>query len=159
MHDMPSQSLLISSDHYNHGRIQLGGGQNPFLAHYVGFLTLGPKLDPLLEPPPFLLVHLRWTPFSKILDPPLITIIIVIIISTVIRIVVTITQWTRMFRVYCACRCLILENDGTPGKRVSKHHEADGERHMLTQTFLRATNTFRLEMSSPREATAFTSCK
>ena len=25
----------------------------PFLAHDVGFLTLGPKLDPLLDPPPF----------------------------------------------------------------------------------------------------------
>ena len=36
----------------------------PFLGHDVGFLTLGPKLDPLLDPPPFLLVDLRWTPVA-----------------------------------------------------------------------------------------------
>ena len=41
-----------------------GSGPPPPLGHDVGFLTLGPKLDPLLDPPPpFLLVdHLRWTP-------------------------------------------------------------------------------------------------
>ena len=50
-----------------------GGVRPPFFAHDVGFLTLGLKLDPLLDPPPlFLLVNLRWTPFSKILDSPLI---------------------------------------------------------------------------------------
>ena len=41
-----------------------GGGQGvrtPLLGHDVGFLTLGPKLDPLLDPL-FLLVDLRWTP-------------------------------------------------------------------------------------------------
>ena len=40
-----------------------GGGQGarPPLAHVVGFLTLGLKLDPLLDPP-FLLGDLRWTP-------------------------------------------------------------------------------------------------
>ena len=41
-------------------RIQGGGGvqgvRTPPLGHDVGFLTLGPKLDP---PPPFLLVDLR----------------------------------------------------------------------------------------------------
>ena len=44
-----------------------GASPPPPLAHVVGFLTLGPKLDPL-----FLPVDLRWTPppFSKILDPP-----------------------------------------------------------------------------------------
>ena len=34
-----------------------GGGvqgvRPPLLGHDVGFLTLGPKLDPLLDPPPF----------------------------------------------------------------------------------------------------------
>ena len=38
-----------------------GGGRGsgpPLLGHDVGFLTLGPKLDP---PPFFLLVDLRWT--------------------------------------------------------------------------------------------------
>ena len=34
-----------------------GGGARgsgpPLLGHDVGFLTLGPKLDPLLDPPPF----------------------------------------------------------------------------------------------------------
>ena len=41
-----------------HWRIQgIRGSGPPFLAHYVGFLTLGPQLDPL-----FLLVNLRWTP-------------------------------------------------------------------------------------------------
>ena len=49
-----------------------GSGPPPPLGHDVGFLTLGPKLDPLLDPPPpYLLVDLRWTPLSKILDPPL----------------------------------------------------------------------------------------
>ena len=38
-----------------------GGPDSPFLAHVLGFLTLGPKLDPLLD-----------LPFSKILDPPLV---------------------------------------------------------------------------------------
>ena len=55
-----------------------GGGSRgsgpPLLCHDVGFLTLGPKLDPRLAPP-FLLVDLIWTPppppLSKILDPPL----------------------------------------------------------------------------------------
>ena len=38
------------------------GSGPPLLGHDVGFLTLGPKLDPLLDPPPFfLLVDLRWT--------------------------------------------------------------------------------------------------
>ena len=36
----------------------------PLLGHDVGFLTLGPKLDPLLNPPPLLLVDLRWTPVA-----------------------------------------------------------------------------------------------
>ena len=49
------------------------GSEPPFLAHVVGFLTLGLKLAPLLPPPLFLLVDLSWTPlFSKILDPPLV---------------------------------------------------------------------------------------
>ena len=51
-----------------------GGPDPPFFTHFVELLTLGPKLDPLLDPPPlFLLVDLRWTPppLSKILDPPL----------------------------------------------------------------------------------------
>ena len=47
-----------------------GGGRGsgpPFLlGHDVGFLTLGPKLDPLLDPPPFfLLVDIRWTPVAE----------------------------------------------------------------------------------------------
>ena len=43
-------------------RIQRGGGSRPpLLGHDVGFLTLGPKLDP---PPFFLLVDLRWTPVA-----------------------------------------------------------------------------------------------
>ena len=47
-------------------RIQGGGGGTggldpPPLCHDVGFLTLGPKLDPRLAPP-FLLVDLIWTP-------------------------------------------------------------------------------------------------
>ena len=46
-----------------------GGGvqgvRPPFLAHVVGFLTLGLKLDRSWTPF-FLLVDLRWTPFSKI---------------------------------------------------------------------------------------------
>ena len=44
-----------------------GGGpgvRTPFLAHDEGFLKLGPKLDPLLDPL-FLLVDLRWTPLFK----------------------------------------------------------------------------------------------
>ena len=41
------------------------GSAPPLLGHDVGFLTLGPKLDPLLDPPPlFLLVDLRWTPVA-----------------------------------------------------------------------------------------------
>ena len=36
-----------------------GSGPPPLLGHDVGFLTLGPKLDP-----PFLLVDLRWTPVA-----------------------------------------------------------------------------------------------
>ena len=35
------------------------------LGHDVGFLTLGTKLDPLLAPPLFLLVDLRWIPPFK----------------------------------------------------------------------------------------------
>ena len=58
----------------NHGQIQGGRGPGgpdlPFLAHDVGFLTLGPKLDPFLDPP-FLLVDLRWTlPFRNSLIRP-----------------------------------------------------------------------------------------
>ena len=42
------------------------GSAPPFLAHVVGFLTLGLKLDPLLDPPPFLLVDRRCPPpFQK----------------------------------------------------------------------------------------------
>ena len=41
----------------------------PLLCHDVGFLTLGPKLDPRLAPPPFLLVDLI-CPLSKILIRP-----------------------------------------------------------------------------------------
>ena len=37
-----------------------GSGPSPLLGHDVGFLTLGPKLDP----PPFLLVDLRWAPVA-----------------------------------------------------------------------------------------------
>ena len=41
-----------------------GGGSRrsglPLFDHDIGFLTLRPKLDPLLDPP-FLLVDLRWT--------------------------------------------------------------------------------------------------
>ena len=40
----------------NHGRIQGAGSRGPgppFLAHVVSVLTLGPKLDPLLDPPFF----------------------------------------------------------------------------------------------------------
>ena len=48
---------ISSEDITMHGRIGGGGVQGvrtiPFLAHVVGFLTLGPKLDPLLEPPVF----------------------------------------------------------------------------------------------------------
>ena len=48
-------------------RIQGGGGSRgsgpPLLGHDVGFLTLGPKLDPLLDPP-FFLVDLRWAPVA-----------------------------------------------------------------------------------------------
>ena len=40
--------------------IPAGGPEPPLLGHDVGFLTLGPKLDP----PPFLLVDLRWTPVA-----------------------------------------------------------------------------------------------
>ena len=40
-----------------------GGVRTPLLHHDVVFLTLGPKLDPLLGPP-FLLVDLRWTPVA-----------------------------------------------------------------------------------------------
>ena len=47
-----------------HGRIQGEGSAPPFFAHVVGFLTLGLKLDPLLDPP-FFLVNLRWTPLFK----------------------------------------------------------------------------------------------
>ena len=59
--------------------IRLCGLPPPFWAT-IGFLTLGPKLDPLLDPPPPLWggpVDSRpkiWTPpppLSKILDPPL----------------------------------------------------------------------------------------
>ena len=40
------------------------GVRTPFLAHYVGFLTLGPKLDSLLDP--FLHVDLSCpSPFEK----------------------------------------------------------------------------------------------
>ena len=43
-----------------------GSGPPPLLGHDVGFLTLGPKLDPLLTPPPFfLLVDLRWPPLKQ----------------------------------------------------------------------------------------------
>ena len=55
------------------GRIRGGGSRGsgpPFLAHDVGFLTLDPKLDPLLPPPLFFLL-VDGPHFSKILDPPL----------------------------------------------------------------------------------------
>ena len=54
------------------GRGQGVWTHTPLLCHDVGFLTLGPKLDPRLAPF-FLLVDLIWTPppLSKILDPPL----------------------------------------------------------------------------------------
>ena len=60
-----------------HGRIQgggPGGPDPPFLTHDVGFLTLGPKFDPLLDPPPpfFACRPKMDTPFSKIMDPPLV---------------------------------------------------------------------------------------
>ena len=52
-----------------------GGGRGPpplFLAHYVGFLTLGPKFDPLLVLPSFACrPKMTLPPFSKIMDPPL----------------------------------------------------------------------------------------
>ena len=64
---------------YKHGQIRGGRGSGPpFIAHVVGFLTLGLKLDldppgtsffackPKMDPPPL----------SKILDPPLISIVI-----------------------------------------------------------------------------------
>ena len=35
------------------------GVRTPLLGHDVGFLTLGPKLEP-----PFLLLDLRWTPVA-----------------------------------------------------------------------------------------------
>ena len=44
----------------------MGGPPPPFLAHDVGFLTLGSKLDPFLGPSPlFLLGYIRWTPLLK----------------------------------------------------------------------------------------------
>ena len=49
---------------YAQWRIQGGGSRGsgpPLLCHDVGFLTLGPKLDPVW-PPLFLLVDLIWTP-------------------------------------------------------------------------------------------------
>ena len=55
-----------------------GGPDPPFGPRYRLF-NIGPKVGPLLPPPArppfFLLVDLRWTPppFSKILDPPLIS--------------------------------------------------------------------------------------
>ena len=39
-----------------------GGPDPPFLAHDVGFLTLGPTLDPLLW---LVDLDLRWTPLFK----------------------------------------------------------------------------------------------
>ena len=49
-----------------------GGGRLSLLCHDVGFLTLGPKLDPLLDPPFFACrPNLDPLPLSKILDPPL----------------------------------------------------------------------------------------
>ena len=43
-----------------------GGPDPPFLCHDVGFLTLGPKWGPLLDP-----LFFAWRPkISKILDPP-----------------------------------------------------------------------------------------
>ena len=60
-----------------HGRIRGGGGPGgpppPFLGggggHDIGFLTLGPKLDPLLPPPPFFLLLVL--PCRPKTDPPL----------------------------------------------------------------------------------------
>ena len=49
-----------------------GGQDPPLLCHDVGFLTLGPKLDPRLPPPLFAgRPNLDPPPLSKILDPPL----------------------------------------------------------------------------------------
>ena len=47
--------------HYRCGSRGGGGVQGSLLCHDVGFLTLGPKLDPRLAPL-FLLVDLFWTP-------------------------------------------------------------------------------------------------
>ena len=63
-----------------------GGGSRgsgpPFLAHDVGFLTLGPKSSWTPHLFFFLLGDLRWTPpLSRILDPPL---NIVLFISNII---------------------------------------------------------------------------
>ena len=63
---VPSVRTLCVRIFFFHGRIQWGGSRGsepPFDAHCIGFLTLGPKLDPL---PPFsLLVDLRWAPLLK----------------------------------------------------------------------------------------------
>ena len=64
--------------HTWHGRIRRGGGGSrgsgpPFLGHDIGFLTLGPKLDPSWTPPPFFACRPKMDPppFEQILDPPL----------------------------------------------------------------------------------------
>ena len=49
---------------YSSGSRGQGVRTPPLLGQDVGFLTLCPKLDPLLDPPPFLLVDLRWTPVA-----------------------------------------------------------------------------------------------
>ena len=54
-----------------HGRIERGGGGSgsPLFCPCCRLFNIGPKVGP--PPGPlFLLVNLRWTPFSKILDPP-----------------------------------------------------------------------------------------
>ena len=63
-----SAGVFLRGGGYAQWRIQGGGGSRgsgpPLLCHDVGFLTLGPKLDPRLAPP-FLLVDLIWTPPFK----------------------------------------------------------------------------------------------
>ena len=58
-------TLTTKKEGKSHGRIRGGGagGSAPLFCHDVGFLTLSPKLDPLLDPPfSFLLVDLKWPP-------------------------------------------------------------------------------------------------
>ena len=54
----------------------MAGPEPPFLAHDVGFLTLGPKLEPFLGPPVCFACRPRskMDPpfFAKILDPPMV---------------------------------------------------------------------------------------